>query len=81
MCIECGGRVLSSGVVDVLLLEDALFQQVNPGLYTVCIVSNQSVSGQLIFTPTEVTVAVLFLSSVFWLFTKIAVFLFSDLHC
>jgi len=49
--------VLSSDVIDVLS-DDALFQQLNPGLYAVCIVSNQHVNGQLIFTPSEVIVAV-----------------------
>jgi len=48
---------LCSDVICMLLSDDALFQQLNPGLYAVCIVSNQQVSGQLIFTPTEVTVA------------------------
>ena len=48
-------EVLCHDAIGLLLPEDALFQQLNPGLYTVCIVSNQNVSGQLIFTPTEVS--------------------------
>jgi len=38
----------------VFLADDVLFQQLNPGLYTVGIAAGQQVSAELVLAPTEV---------------------------
>jgi len=38
----------------LLLSDDDMFQQLNPGLFTVSISAASQVPGQLIFSPTEV---------------------------